>query len=144
MTITALRPLDARHVSTVATAAAKAPFLRGPGYSNKLGHEEWQWELPQETGPSSREGTPGSARRQWGPASHHGFELPEVAMDPLFEDVWEDTVAAVGPLMSSLETQRKAVIHQYEHATKSFQDAIQKNMPHQMSLPKSEKGQKSH
>lgn len=109
MTITALRPLDARHVSTVATAAAKAPFLRGPGHSNNLGQEEWQWELPQETGPSSREGTPGSARRQWGPANH-GFELPEVAMDPLFEDVWEDTVAAVGPWMVRMKASVKGAL----------------------------------
>jgi hypothetical protein len=142
MTISALRPLDARHVSAVATAAAKAPFLRGPGTCSSLGQEDWDYL--QDASPSGSEGTPNTGRKQWSPPSHHGFELPEVAMDPMFEDVWEDTVAAVGPLMSSLETQRKAMIHSCNHATKSFQDAIQKNMPHPISRTKSGKDAKSH
>lgn len=45
---------------------------------------------------------------------------------------------------SSLETQRKAMIHSCNHATKSFQDAIQKNMPHPISRTKSGKDAKSH
>jgi hypothetical protein len=106
MTISALRPLDARHVSAVATAAAKAPFLRGPGTCSSLGQEDWDYL--QDASPSGSEGTPNTGRKQWSPPSHHGFELPEVAMDPMFEDVWEDTVAAVGPLMVSSSPNSKS------------------------------------
>eukprot|EP00850_Spirogloea_muscicola_P022083 SM000276S10295 [mRNA] locus=s276:91296:92366:- [translate_table: standard] len=72
MTITALHPISPKHASTVVTAAARSPYIRGPGL---VCHTQGENQSSQTSNSTVYQGSPG------GPF--------QIEVDPIISDAWE-------------------------------------------------------
>ncbi|GJP48379.1 hypothetical protein CLOM_g7672 [Closterium sp. NIES-68] len=97
MTLTPLHPLDPKSVRHVAAAAARSPFLRGPGTTF---HTMSDCAIPDSPVRS------GSLPRRHHHHHHHGLQ---VDVDPMIEEAWEAAVSSFSDFQGAFEGPSKAI-----------------------------------